>query len=58
MLFGSCHLILTLFVSSTNYFQIVRWQCCLGWLLVKEKEEEEEETKNNMKKKTEKSLTD
>ena len=27
MLFGSCHLIL--FVSSTNYFQMVRRQCCL-----------------------------
>ena len=27
MLFGSCHLIL--FVNSTNYFQIVRWHCCL-----------------------------
>ena len=28
MLFGSCHLIL--FVSSTNYFQRVRRQCCLA----------------------------
>jgi len=28
MLFGSCHLIL--FVRSTNYFQIVRRQCCLS----------------------------
>ena len=55
MLFGSCHLILTLFVSSTNYFQIVRWQCCLGWLLVKEKEEEEE-TKKNMKEKRKKNV--
>ena len=27
MLFRSCHLILMLFVSSTNYFQIVRRQC-------------------------------
>ena len=27
MIFGSCHLIL--FVSSTNYFQIVRRWCCL-----------------------------
>ena len=26
---GSCHLIL--YISSTNYFQIVRWQCCLYW---------------------------
>ena len=55
MLFGSCHLILTLFVSSTNYFQIVRWQCCLGWLLVKEKEDEEE-TKKNMKEKRKKNV--
>ena len=28
MIFGSCHLIL--FASSTNYFQIVRQQCCLN----------------------------
>ena len=27
MLFGSCHLLI--FVSSTNYFQMVRRQCCL-----------------------------
>ena len=27
MIFGSCHLIL--FISLTNYFQIVRRQCCL-----------------------------
>ena len=28
MIFGTCHLILSLFVGSTNYFQIVRQQCC------------------------------
>ena len=32
MLFGSCPL---LFVSSNNYFQIVRRQCCLAILLLK-----------------------
>ena len=29
MLFGSCYLLRLLFVSSTNYFQIVRRRCCL-----------------------------
>ena len=29
LLFGSCHLVLSLFVSSTNFIQIVRRQCCL-----------------------------
>ena len=29
MLFGSSHLRLSLFVSSTNFIQIVRRQCCL-----------------------------
>ena len=29
LLFGSCHLILVLFVSSTNSIQIARRQCCL-----------------------------
>ena len=30
MIFGSYHLILLLFVGSTNYFQIVIQQCCLS----------------------------
>ena len=29
LLFGSCHLVLPLFVSSTSFIQIVRRQCCL-----------------------------
>ena len=36
LLFVSCHLILILFVSSTNSIQIVRRQCCLSLMFTSE----------------------